>query len=532
MPRSKLRSRRWRRLRIRLRRALIRIERKAPEWTEEATPWGASFLVHLIILILLAIFVFLGPNRPGDGPNPFLAEFGDQLVDDLTTVEEDNQAGDPFTKLADETPSLPAEIEEIEPDVINLPALSSRFGPELKQTPLEVTVERPDRFVPGISAAESRLGGEANIAPFSGRSALMKAELLRRGGGTVESEAAVEAGLEWVARHQGPAGNWTLDPRFHCTEGICPGGQVLLSDTAATGLALLPMLGAGHSHNQPGRYQASIDRGLIWLLGVQQPSGDLFVGGAGNARMYSHAIATMALCEAYGLSKDPKLREPAQRAINFIVLSQNQQDGGWRYQPGMAGDTSVFGWQMLCLRSASLSGLKVPTEVVKGCKTYLDGAAADRDGSTYAYRPGHKPSPVMTAEGLLCRQYLGWKRTTTALRKGAALVYKDLQNSGERNIYYWYYATQLLHNMGGEPWERWNAFIRDGLIANQVKGDGCDRGSWAPDSPQPDRWGVEAGRHYVTCLSLLTLEVYYRYLPLYQERDLNPLGDDSATVAE
>lgn len=530
MRRSK-RPKLWRRARILSRRGLARVERKPPAWVDELTPWGGSLLAHAVLLILVAILAFLAPpaddRLPGD-PG-FRADLADQLIDDLTTLETLDEVGDPFTSLHDETPSLPTELD---PTLVNVPDLADRFGPEPDQTALEISVERPDRFLPGQLDVATRLGGLAQIAPFTGRSAAMKAALLRSEGGTVESEEAVERGLDWLARHQGPAGNWTLDPRNHCTEGACPGAQSMVSDTAATGLALLPMLGAGHSHEEPGRYQASIERGLAWLLKAQQPSGELFLGGEGNARMYSHAIATMALCEAYGLSKDRRLRRPAERAIRFIILSQNQLDGGWRYQPGARGDTSVFGWQMLALRSASLSGIRIPKAVIDGCRRYLDAAAADPVGATYGYLPGHSASPVMTAEALLCRQYLGWRGKSANLRQGAALVFKDLMTSGERNIYYWYYATQLLHNLGGTPWEQWNARIRDGLVANQVKDGSCARGSWDPSAPQSDRWGNEAGRHFQTCLSLLTLEVYYRYLPLYRERDEEPLAPPPANPAD
>ena len=46
--------------------------------------------------------------------------------------------------------------------------------------------------------------------------------------------------------------------------------------------------------------------------------------------MYSHGLATIALCEAYGLSKDLTLRSAAQMAVNYIVNAQNKTDGGWR----------------------------------------------------------------------------------------------------------------------------------------------------------------------------------------------------------
>ena len=102
------------------------------------------------------------------------------------------------------------------------------------------------------------------------------------------------------------------------------------------------------------------------------------------------------------------------------------------------------------------------------------------------------------------------------MNKGAAGVWDDLRGSDDRNIYYWYYATQLLHNMQNKAWKQWNVKVRDGLVAMQVTGDGCDRGSWSPVLPVPDRWGLRGGRLFQTSLSILTLEVYYRFLPLYR----------------
>jgi len=209
---------------------------------------------------------------------------------------------------------------------------------------------------------------------------------------------------------------------------------------------------------------------------------------------------------------------PAQRAIQFIINAQDPVGGGWRYSPGQLGDTSVFGWQMFALRSAHLAGIKIPPKILKACSRYLD-QASDQKRVTYAYQPGRNPTPTMTAEALLSRQLLGWPRDFPALVKGVGQISADLQSSGERNIYYWYYATQLLHNMHNEQWERWNIKIREGLISLQVKEDGCAHGSWDPDTPQPDVWAQRAGRLYLTSLSILTLEVYYRYLPLYRSYD-------------
>jgi hypothetical protein len=122
----------------------------------------------------------------------------------------------------------------------------------------------------------------------------------------------------------------------------------------------------------------------------------------------------------------------------------------------------------------------------------------------------------MTAEGLLCRQYLGWDRDNEALVRGAnSLVSpENLPSWNDRNVYYWYYATQVLHHMEGENWKTWNTAMKKELPSRQEK-RGPEKGSWHPTEPDPDRWGYQGGRLFVTCLSIYMLEVYYRHLPIY-----------------
>ena len=75
-----------------------------------------------------------------------------------------------------------------------------------------------------------------------------------------------------------------------------------------------------------------------------------------------------------------------------------------------------------------------------------------------------------------------------------------------------------MHNVPGPQWDDWNRQMRRILIESQEK-TGCAAGSWDPNKPDPDPWGNQGGRLMVTSLSCLTLEVYYRYLPLYKIDD-------------
>lgn len=490
-------------------------DREIQRGTLRSVPsWGASVLLHALALLLLAVLIRHGGEPEAD--REFTANLGPvPEIADVTSLVEANRAGDPFTNLDDPNPpslglepsdplmrlsSQPeiAGLVEFAPDLAG-PKASTEFGPSLLV----------GADLPGLA--------DRITAPFMGRSGLERAELVRREGGTVQSEKAVEEGLNWIVRHQTADGSWVLNVHEVCQ--ICPAQQTIDSRTGATGMALLPLLGAGYIHTVKSRHQDAVRRGLEWLVNHQHDNGDLYVGGSGTAHMYSHAIAAMAVCEAYGLSRDPKLREPAQRAIDFIALAQNEATGGWRYKPGQPGDTSVIGWKLFALRSADLAGLPIPRSTLQGCVKFLNLAAADSKRITYAYQPGGPATAVMTAEALVSRQLLGWPRDHPSLVKGAGRIAANLGSSTDRNIYYWYYATQLLHNMKNKDWERWNPRVREALIATQVTADSCVNGSWDPFSPSRDRWGASGGRLFQTSLSVLTLEVYYRYLPLYRTAD-------------
>ncbi len=526
--------------RFRMYRLARRLDQEAPAWLAWLLPLGSSITFHGALVLALGLFFYVnlgGENNAGVKIDTSM--FASQLKEHVESLgPESDRAGDPFSK--DETDeessitTMPDPKSEVHV-VAEMPALANLAESlNLSGTGSGGGSEGAGAAIGSgfAEGAPARLGGGGGgtgggelTTPFSGRQAAVRAKLVRRQGGSVLSEQAVERGLDWIVRHQRPDGSWSLDHRPQCKGRGCPAGPHMDSDTAATGLALLPLLGAGHNHKEPGRYQKSVEKGLKWLIGHQKPDGELSTSG-GNTRMYSHAIAAMALSEAFGLTHDPDLEGPLKKALEFIIKGQNPNDGGWRYSPGEAGDTSVFGWQLFALRSAFLAGLNVPKATIDGANKYLDRAATDPIGATYAYLPGEGPKMSMTAEALLARQYLGWPRQSPPLIAGAERVANDLFQSESRNIYYWYYATQLLHNLQGPAWQLWNVRIRDGLVSIQVVNRGaCDNGSWDPLQPIPDQWGQQAGRHFVTCLSILTLEVYYRYLPLYRERDANAIKD-------
>ena len=170
-----------------------------------------------------------------------------------------------------------------------------------------------------------------------------------------DSERAVADALQWLFRHQFSNGSWSLQNfKKRCSDHTCTCPGTAHADAGATAMGLLPFLAAGQTHKTKGPFRDCIKRGLFWILRHQDVNGNLAKGD--QQFMYSHGLATMALCEAYGMTKDRNLGAAAQQAVNYIVAAQNKNDHGWRYEPGMAGDTSVTGWQFMALKTPRWPG--------------------------------------------------------------------------------------------------------------------------------------------------------------------------------
>jgi hypothetical protein len=342
------------------------------------------------------------------------------------------------------------------------------------------------------------------------------------------TEPAIEHGLEYFARTQFPDGHWSLheSPPGVKLDETSLGG--LHADTAATGLALLTYMAAGYTH-QDEKYRDTVRRGLDWLVKHQTADGNLSYRGSDPTHFYSQGIATMALCEAFGMTQDRELRAPAQKAIDFIVAAQDPNRGGWRYAARDGSDTSVTGWQLMALRSAHMAGLKVPDETLRKISHWLDLAHAGR--GTYVYNPwnldtaeerkGRAPSPTMTAQATVMRMYLGEDKDQAVLRQGADYLLAHLPEAAGaetalRDCYYWYYGNMAMFLMHGDYWKAWDARVTPLVRAGQVE-RGPLKGSWSGSDPVPDIWASKAGRHYVTAMHVLTLEFRYWHLPLFRE---------------
>ncbi|GAB4145216.1 MAG: hypothetical protein Tsb009_17260 [Planctomycetaceae bacterium] len=476
---------------------------------DEAKQGGPSFLFSLLIHMML-LFIFWIVVAPGG----IDLSGGGGLTVDLEISEDEEKAG-----------------EQNQPDIKDRkPIFNAKVQPIPKQDNTQKKKAGTKKGKPVGKGPKPQPVKPVQVKKlFLNRNPKLRDEILKKLDPEEKIRRAISAGLQWLKRHQNSTGNWQLHRGYPD-----PGYEFLPTDTGATALALLAFLGDGHTHMKRGPYQETIRKGLKWLVGVQKRDGDLHDSQelGRQTAFYAHSQATIVLCEAYAMTGDETLKEPAERAVKFLVDSQNPVKGGWKYQPQgprSRGDLSVTGWALMALHSARAAGLKVPEDAFELSSLFLDEVQED-DGARYRYEPQPTPRPVtptMTAEGLLCRQFLGWSRKHAPLRDGVAYLLQPenkprwiASGQDDPHVYYWYYAGHVLHNMGGKPWENWYRDVSMMIVSHQEKSSSRKRdvrGSWNPKDKKGVYYGYGkiGGRLYVTTLCLLVLEMPYRHSSIY-----------------
>ncbi len=385
--------------------------------------------------------------------------------------------------------------------------MSRRFGVLVAALALVLLGVEPAR-----GAEPEKTEGSKAAPVYENRFGAAKTQLLREVGGNAASERAVALGLAWLAKQQKEDGSWSFSGSKD-------------KKLAATGFALLPFLGAGQTHrDEKALYKDVVKKGLDWLIKNRSSLEPKEVLG-GDGGMYEQAIAALAICESYGMTKDKYLKPAAQEAVDFIQKAQGK-NGSWGYTPGTDGDTSLVGWQVQALVAAKRAGdLVVDDRVIKKTIRFLDLASAGERKAMYGYADNTyaKPGTALTASGLLSRYSIdGWRSDHPGMVEGVAGLMK-MPPDGDRikDLYYFYYATQVVRLHEGDEWKTWNegpkgaggtrkGGMRDLLVQAQIKRAGTELGSWDPETGYI---GTQCGRLGTTALCVLTLEVYYRQVP-------------------
>ena len=437
-----------------------------------------------------------------------------EISNDFALKDSDDQGRDEFEPSLEKAPFVSDLVDEesVLPKAPEQPPAASSQPKFAGGKPLDNT--RPNRL--RVLTSPRRIGdGMPMPRLYSLRNPKNRLANARQRGGSVETERAVELALQWLASNQEEDGSWNARKSGAGREDQIFGhdrdGAGVQADCGITALATLSFLAAGHSHLE-GPYQQEVQKGLEFLVRSQKSNGDLSGHAKMFARMYCHSMSLLALSEGLAMTGDKRLFKAVQQGVDYTVSAQNPRDGGWRYQPGDAGDMSQFGWQVLALHSAELGGAEVPKSTFEAMDRFLESCTSGVGGGLASYRPNQGPSTTMTAEALACRYFLQKSVAQPTVREATRRIADQKPSSNHINLYYWYYGTLAMYHAGGVEWENWNNQLKQTLLQTQNR-QGDRAGSWSPDGV----WGGYGGEVYSTAMATLNLEVYYRYLPLYQQ---------------
>jgi hypothetical protein len=500
--------------------------------TRAVPAWLISLSIHSVIGLVFSIAVFSGPPKTIDVPP---GKFGhiDPPKEKPVIVDPPIPPTEPHTPILIDTDNITKTPAPIIP--VTDPITFEPTEPDEIPQGREEAVSVSELGGSGAFMAIGAGGGGGGM--FGNRNSTSKSRILRRPGGpNGRSENAVDAALRWFKKHQNPNGMWdTQDYYRNCTDdgSKCePGGAADSHgsdcNVAATAYAVRCFLGAGYDHRTPNKFRDVVTKGVEWLKSAQNQATGLI-----GKRNYEHAIATQALAEAYAMSNDATLREPAQRAVNYLLQKQNRDSKGgtsggglgWDYiEPTGRNDASVTGWCVMALKSAlgaqlhvgsGLSGarewLKRSYEISNPNHAQLTNLYTDIGDFAYCWDDKTTKVPDKhlgrTALGTLSAVFLGHRAGDQMLETMLNHVMKtQLPASYPTNTYYLYYNTLAMFQAGGERWKIWNNTVRDMLVKAQRR-DGCFAGSWDVGP----FIGSEVGRTISTAYCCLSLEVYYIY---------------------
>lgn len=500
--------------------------------------WAASIAVHLVVMAFMALIIY-SQRIQVDEPAIQTA-----YITPPQKIEKNEN------RELEQQKQNPVEIEVETEEIVKNPVVNLEFEQEELSAETEIDDPNPKPEGREDANAVSEMGGEGFVGvigaggPGSGAYGFRNPTGRKKGLGKLGpnargAESSLNAGLRWLKRHQSPNGQWDTDQYFvNCTDAgpKCEPGknQAGNADVAMTGYAILCFLGNGYDHRMSSMFKPTVKRGIDWLLSIQDQKGVLGI------RNYEHAVATMALCEAYGMSNDPALKEPAQKALDVLIERQTKdKDYGlaWNYvDPNPSRqDTSVSGWCVMALKSGAASGLNVHNGL-EGSKSWLEKTWKAANGNWKTLDPyGKSIFPyVWNSEtdktekehlsfvGAACAVFLGHKA-------GDVMLETMLNDMDDRwlakcsvyphNSYASYYAMMAAFQGGGEHWKKWMNGIVPPLLKAQRK-DGCFDGSW---DNAIDFHGADTGRILSTTYALLNLSVVFRYAPIGDQKEMKKL---------
>ena len=314
------------------------------------------------------------------------------------------------------------------------------------------------------------------------------------------TDAIIKGSLKYLASKQTPGGAWTSGNN---------------NMAAFTGYVLIAFMACGELPGE-GEYGQNCNRAVSFLLDCVRPDGYI-AAPTGDSNMYNHGIATIALGEVYGQTRDPGVRAKLERAVKLIIACQNAE-GGWRYQPRIAdADISVTVLQVVALRVARNSGLDVPQATIDRAVSFVKSCNDPATGG-FGYQPSSRRAPAFarTAAAIYSLQVCGLYDDPMVKRGSDYLSDQMIHfrngNKGQWFTYGNFYAGPAQYMIGGDTWANWYSnmkLILPSPMAVNRTPDGAV--FWHPQGSDGPVNDVYATAVYTTILAMP-----YGYLPLYQ----------------
>ena len=457
-----------------------------------------SMIFHSIIVAFAATYVIIRATEPPE----FVAEGGDGLIsatEDLTPPPESPADAVPTEQTAPTAPTINSPTI----DVIQTTSSASSFKVAPTQVQVKINTNAADlskatSSIKGISGGLGNLPGAMRGRVGMGRTKAMEQNKMKTG-----TEMAVLKGLRWLQANQNADGSWG-----DTTKG------------AMTGFGLLCFLGHGETPESQ-EFGLTVNKSVQWILdNGTKNEGRLHMAASFNQPgVYEHGICAYALGEYYTMTQDERVKELFKQAIGYIVQGQGP-GGGWMYSyDKTADDLSVSGWQIQALKAAHLSKLDIygVDQALDKAIAYIERVKGPNGG--YGYRKA-EDRYSLTGVGILCELF--WKGERGILRKGMEWLLEETEKTlpvkykhQKADLYAWYYHTQACLMFGGGAWTKWNRWFQDEMVGAQ-----SSDGSWPPMASKShgnlQNGNSKSAAVYRTGLSILMLEVFYRYMPTTQ----------------
>ena len=539
--------------------------RNSPEYKEaivELQRQTAPLLAILLpVLVVATLFVVTAVS--GSGKRELKVEIvqADQQDDALEEIETPQET------------EPPPEMDNIEITVdtpsMNPTEMASEAAPAPTAEPQSVKVASVDAMlnIKSPVTMKSVMG--------TSRGAGVRGTFTRGGAsyGDAATEAAVMKALRWLKATQEPDGSWGTKPEFGLKRGM--------DKAAGAGFAILTYLAHGETPASK-EFGPTVQKALDYLINsvyvvkdkngklAKDPNGNtpyIRMSGAGGSE-YGFLIGTYALCEAYGMTKNPNAREAAEKTLGRIISGQTAT-GGWNYNMARVtkdgpDDISFGGWAMQAIKAGKMAGIHLPgmEECIKKAVNCLKKRNySEKAGFVYRATTNHKGGTGgLAGVGCLAMQLLGYakeKEVANALnvmrdwQPSLDKVYSYAPGKPENAQYYCYYAAQCKYQAGmckdATPanftlWKKWNAemkalYTKAIITVTDKSGQPVTVKDPAGKDRPIGRWENKDHYNYDvmgTCLAALQLMVYYRYLPTTSlkatevEADVETLSKDKS----